>query len=95
MIKEAEDAETAVILFDVVLGHGASPDPATTIAAAIEHAWSSTNRQVAFVASICGTAGDPQNLERQENILRDAGVLLAPSNAAAARLAAQIALAQR
>jgi succinyl-CoA synthetase alpha subunit len=93
IVQETGDPETAVVLLDVVLGHGAHPDPATGIAAAIAHARGriGANRHVAFVASVCGTAADPQNLQRQERTLRTAGVLLAPSNAAAARLAAQIA----
>jgi FdrA protein len=43
-----------------------------------------------IVASVCGTDEDPQGLERQEAALRDAGVLLTESNAAAARLAGAI-----
>ncbi|MDQ2806317.1 MAG: hypothetical protein M3Z04_05275 [Chloroflexota bacterium] len=39
---------------------------------------------------MCGTAADPQDLAAQEQALRAAGVLLAPSNAAAAHLAAAI-----
>jgi FdrA protein len=39
---------------------------------------------------VCGTDEDPQGLERQEAALRDAGVLLTESNAAAARLAAAL-----
>jgi FdrA protein len=48
------------------------------------------NRRVVLVASVCGTDADPQGLGRQEAALRGAGVLLAPSNAAAARIAARI-----
>ena len=47
------------------------------------------------IASVCGTDGDPQGLALQEGTLREAGVLLAPSNAAASRLAGKIALAKR
>ena len=36
--QEAEDPETAVILLDVVLGHGAHPDPAVELAPAIAQA---------------------------------------------------------
>jgi FdrA protein len=43
------------------------------------------------VATVCGTAADPQDLARQEAALREAGVLLAESNAQAVRLAARIA----
>jgi succinyl-CoA synthetase alpha subunit len=93
IVKEASDPETAVILLDVVLGHGANADPAAGLAAAIDEARGrSPNRHVAFVASVCGTDRDPQNLQRQKSTLRNAGVLLAPSNAAATRLAAQVAV---
>ena len=95
IMKEGADPETAVILLDVVLGYGAHADPATGIAAAIYQTRDCANHHVAFVASVCGTAADPQNLQRQKSTLRNAGVLLAPSNAAATRLAAQIAVAKR
>jgi FdrA protein len=48
-------------------------------------------RPLSFVASICGTAADPQGLDAQARTLREAGVLLAGSNAAATRLAIQLA----
>jgi succinyl-CoA synthetase alpha subunit len=88
----AADPTTAVILLDVVLGYGAHPDPAGALLPAIDDARGrSGGRAVAFVASVCGTAGDPQNLARQEAALSAAGVILAPSNAEAARLAARLA----
>jgi FdrA protein len=40
------------------------------------------------VARVCGTPADPQDSERQARTLREAGVLVAPSNAAAARACA-------
>jgi succinyl-CoA synthetase alpha subunit len=91
---EAADPEVAVILLDVVLGYGAHPDPAAELGAAIRSAKAATERdgrQIAFVGSVCGTAADPQDLGRQEAALREAGVLLAESNAQAVRLAARIA----
>jgi succinyl-CoA synthetase alpha subunit len=88
----AADPTTAVILLDVVLGYGAHPNPAGALLPAIDGARGrSGGRAVAFVASVCGTAGDPQNLARQEAALSAAGVILAPSNAEAARLAARLA----
>jgi hypothetical protein len=42
------------------------------------------------IASSCGTCNDPQNLKEQERKLLDAGVILMPSNAQAARLAINI-----
>lgn len=87
---EATDPETAVILFDVVLGHGAHPDPAEAMLPAIEAAQktaSAAGRDIVFIGSVCGTEQDPQCLSRQEKRLTEAGVLLADSNAAATRLA--------
>jgi succinyl-CoA synthetase alpha subunit len=94
ILQEAADPEVAVILLDVVLGYGAHPDPAPELAAALAQARAlaaAAGRQLAFVASVCGTAGDPQDLARQESALREAGVLLAESNAQAVRLATAIA----
>jgi succinyl-CoA synthetase alpha subunit len=94
ILQEAADPEVAVILFDVVLGYGAHPDPARELAAALEEARAlaaAAGRQLALIGSVCGTEGDPQDLARQEGALRDARVLLAASNAEAVRLAAAIA----
>ena len=93
VVAAAEDPTTAVILLDVVLGYGSHPDPAGAIAPAIERAVrtaAEAGRALTVVASVCGTEGDPQGLDAQEPTLRAAGVLLAPSNAQAARLAARI-----
>ena len=90
----ARDPETAVILLDVVLGYGSHPDPAGALAGAIDAARAeaaSQQRTFAVVASVCGTEGDPQGLASQEARLAAAGVILAPSNARAARIAAKIA----
>jgi hypothetical protein len=89
----AIDPSTAVILLDVVLGYGSNPDPAGALADAINAARADAareGRRFAVVASVCGTSGDPQDLAAQEAHLREAGVILAPSNAQAARLAARI-----
>jgi FdrA protein len=93
IVTAAKDAETAVILLDVVLGYGAHPDPAGALVPAIEaatRAAAKTGRSLAVVASVCGTPTDPQGLAGQEKQLAAAGVLLAPSNAQAARLAASL-----
>jgi FdrA protein len=89
----AADPSTAVILLDVVLGYGANADPAGARASAIQDAVADVareGRRFAVVASVCGTSGDPQGLVAQETRLAEAGVLLAPSNARAAVLAARI-----
>ena len=89
----AADPSTAVILLDVVLGYGSNPDPAGALAGAIQAARADAareGRQFAVVASVCGTRSDPQDLVAQEARLAEAGVVLAPSNARAAALAALI-----
>ena len=77
---------TAVILIDVVLGDGAHQDPAAALAPAIR----GLDGAVA-VGSVCGTEADPQRLSRQQAALADAGMVVAGSNAGAARIAALIA----
>jgi FdrA protein len=87
LLEEAADPAVAVILFDVVLGYGSHPDPAAEMLPALRKA---RKRPIALVASVCGTDEDPQGLERQETALREAGVLLADSNARAVMLASAL-----
>lgn len=93
--RAADDPSTAAILLDVVLGHGAAPDPAGDLAPAIERARAAARaagREIAVVASVIGTAGDPQGLGSQIARLERAGAWVLPSNAQAARAAAAIAV---
>ena len=93
IVAAAKDGATAVILLDVVLGYGAHADPAGALVPAIAEATraaAKSGRGLAIVASVCGTPADPQGLAGQEKRLAEAGVLLAPSNAQAARLAASL-----
>ena len=89
LLAEADDPDVAVILLDVVLGYGSHPDPAAEMVPALLKA-RKKNRTLAFVGSVCGTDEDPQGLARQEAALREAGVLLAGSNARAVALASAI-----
>jgi succinyl-CoA synthetase alpha subunit len=93
LIAEAEDSQVAVILLDVVIGYGAHDDPAAALSESIELARAraaAAGRHLSVVAHVCGTAQDPQNLEAQERRLREAGALVLPTNAQAARVAAAI-----
>lgn len=93
LLQEAEDPGVAVILLDVILGVGAHPDPAGEMAPVIQsvRAIADTGgRELLVLASVCGTRADPQDLWAQEEKLRDAGVILLPSNSAAAKLAGLI-----
>jgi FdrA protein len=82
MLRE-QGPEAGCILLDVVLGHGSHPDPAGELAATLAEL--ADGRPV--IAHVCGTDEDPQDAARQEETLREAGVHVAPTNAAAARLA--------
>jgi succinyl-CoA synthetase alpha subunit len=93
LAKEAADPETAVILLDIVLGHGAHADPAAVMAPAIRAAHDTARRagrRIAIVGFVCGTPGDPQGLKKQEEALRQAGMTLCASNAEAVRLVARL-----
>ena len=88
-----EDPGTGVVLIDLVLGKGAHADPASPVAAAVDAARRravSRGGGLAVVASVVGTARDPQGLEDQVVKLESAGVEVLSSNAEAARFAALI-----
>ncbi|MCI0709247.1 MAG: acyl-CoA synthetase FdrA [Chloroflexi bacterium] len=93
ILKEAADPQVAVILLDVVIGYGAHDNPAQVIGETIRHARTQAaeqRRYLAVVAHVCGTQQDFQGLLRQEAMLREAGALVLPTNAQAARVAAAI-----
>ena len=79
----AEDDRVGCVLLDVVLGFAAHPDPAGALAGAVER----VSERSLVIAHVCGTPDDPQDSARQAITLAAAGALVAPSNAAAARLA--------
>jgi FdrA protein len=77
--------DVGCLLLDVVLGHGAHPDPAGELAETVQRA----ARSATVIVRVCGTDADPQDASRQVSRLSEAGALIAPSNAAAARLAVE------
>lgn len=81
------EPEVAVVLIDLVIGHGAHEDPAGATALALTM---DADRRVCVVASVCGTEADPQVYSRQVKKLEEVGVIVASSNAQAARLALRI-----
>lgn len=94
ILRAGEEPTTAVILLDVILGYGAHADPAGELLPAIQHTTrqaQAEGRRVVVVASVCGTEEDPQPRSVQIEALRSHGVIVMPSNAQAARLAAHIA----
>jgi FdrA protein len=84
-VKQAlADDAVALVLLDVVLGYGAHADPAGVLLK------NDLSRKL-VVASVTGTERDPQGYSRQVAALREAGVVVAASNAHAAAYAANVA----
>jgi FdrA protein len=81
---ETDDPSAGVLLVDVVLGLGASEDPAGELSSAVSAA---TAAGVPVVAAVVGTKDDPQGLDGQVESLRSAGAWVLGSNAEATRTA--------
>jgi FdrA protein len=77
------DPAVGAILLDVVLGHGAHPDPAGHLAGILD----GRNGGPLVIASVTGTDADPQPRGAQVAKLEKAGVIVADSNAEAAEVA--------
>ena len=93
VIAAAQDPSVSVVLFDLVLGHGAHPDPATSLAKAVTEARAIAARHgghLSIVASVTGTDRDPQGYDQQVDLLQQAGIWVMRSNAEAARLALHV-----
>jgi FdrA protein len=86
----ADDPDVAVVLLDVVLGHGSHSDPAGFLAPVCEELMAGSGPQV--VAYVLGTEGDPQVYSRQRAVLEAAGCIVPETNARAAYAAAALAL---
>lgn len=96
--RTSRDPQTSVILLDLVLGHGAEPDPQQSLAPAISDALAAaqaSSRDLAIVVSCVGTEADPQHLQHQAAALADAGAEVFLSNAQAVRRAVDLIGANR
>ncbi len=92
IIQEARDPQTAVLLFDVMLGYGSHKDPAGILCeslAKVNRIAEEGGRKILTVAYLCGVDEDPQNYSEQAEKLKEAACILAPSSRAAALLAAR------
>jgi FdrA protein len=90
---EATDPDCAVLLLDVVLGHGSHPDPARDLVPVVANAReraAADGRDLAVVVALVGSQDDPQGLVRTAEALAAAGASVHLSNAAAARTAAAL-----
>jgi FdrA protein len=84
LTRAASDPATGVLLLDVVLGHGAEPDPAALLAPALAEV------SQPVVIAVVGTDGDPQGRDRQVAALVAAGAEVHLSNAGATRRAVEL-----
>jgi FdrA protein len=88
MLRATGD-DVAVVLLDVVLGHGSHDDPAGLLAPACAELMAGGGPQV--VAYVLGTDADPQGYSAQVQTLVDAGCIVTETAARAALVAARIA----
>jgi hypothetical protein len=88
LVQEVQDPAVRLLLFDLVIGHGAHPDPASVLAQGLEQARRvAGSRSLLAIASITGTERDPQDYARQRRVLEEAGVWVQADNRGAAHAA--------
>ncbi len=90
---EAKDPEVALILLDVVLGHGSHPDPAAEMAPAVAAAKEvahKANRRLDIIVTLSGTDLDPQDMTAQQTAFEKAGALVFLSSDTAVRYAGRL-----
>jgi FdrA protein len=85
----AAEPDVAVVLLDVVLGHGAHADPAAELAPVCQEIAAAGGPRV--VVYVLGTEADPQGFARQRRAFADAGCLVTETAARASLAAAAIA----
>ena len=93
IVRAGDDPQVGVLLVDVVLGKGAHESPAAPLAEAVNEARRiarAGGREIAVLASVIGTAGDPQGFASQIVLLEAAGIATLATNADAARCAAML-----
>jgi len=93
ILSEGRDPQIAILLLDFILGYNASMDPVGELLDAIQETSQAARQRggsLTVVASICGTEGDPQDLNLQTRMLKEAGVRVFRSNARAAYFCSQL-----
>ncbi|MFN8524044.1 MAG: acyl-CoA synthetase FdrA [Chloroflexota bacterium] len=94
LVQEAASGDVALILLDVILGYGSPADPAGGLLPALRSARdaaAAAGSALHVVASLTGTAADPQGYADQRARLEAAGVFVAESSTQAAAMAAVVA----
>lgn len=88
----ANDSQVGVLLLDVVIGYGATPEPAESLVEACQRATAgrTEDQPLHIIATVTGTDSDPQSRSRQIAILEDAGVMVVDTLPEATLLAAEL-----
>ena len=86
--SDGADPDVAVIVLDVVLGHGAHPDPAAELAPVCAEIIAGGGPRI--VVYVLGTDHDPQGLDAQRRRFTEAGCVVTGTAARAALAAAAI-----
>lgn len=90
--KLAQQAEIGVLLLDVVLGYGATPDPAQAVIDAVSHVREvrPADQPLVVIATVTGTQQDPQNRTAQIDALINADIMVMNTLQEAAVLATHL-----
>lgn len=94
ILEEASDPSVAVLLIDAILGYSAADDPVGDLVPAMLEAKKIAEVRgdtLSIVASVCGTAEDPQGLQSQIDQFEVVGARVFPSARQAADFAASLA----
>jgi len=93
ILVESRDPKVAILFLDFILGYNASMDPVGDLVDVIQEAkliYKQHAGALTIVASVCGTDGDPQDLNMQIKMLRETGVLVYRSNALASKVCCKL-----
>lgn len=88
----SKQTDVGVLLVDVVIGYGATKDPATSLAEAIKELREKRGdaNPITVLATVTGTEEDPQGRSKQIQILMDAGVIVMNSLPELVQLAGEL-----
>ena len=80
----------AVVTMDFIAGPGVHLDPVRPFAEACKAILEERKGAITFIANICGSLEDPQDVPACEKMLRDAGVIVTASNYQSTKLASAL-----
>jgi FdrA protein len=86
--EQGGSPDVAAIILDVVLGHGAHPDPSAELAPVCRDI---VEAGPAVVVYVLGTDGDPQDRAKQRRVFEEAGCIVTETAAQASLVAAALA----